>query len=81
MKLKCERHDRRVLSGKTSFLHRTGDMSPCDSKTAILRDNVSKTTRTFILNGLGGLLALATNKEPHPVSDGINLKRYTRPQE
>lgn len=31
MKLKCTKHDRRVITGKNGFLHRTGDMSPCDS--------------------------------------------------
>lgn len=34
MKLKCHKHDRRVLTGKDSFLHRTGDMSKCDSPVA-----------------------------------------------
>lgn len=49
MKLKCDTHGRRVLAVSTSdkFLHRTGDMSVCDSQTATLRDNISRTSRVF----------------------------------
>lgn len=49
MKLKCDTHGRRVLAVTTSdkFLHRTGDMSVCDSQTATLRDNISRTSRVF----------------------------------
>lgn len=36
MKLKCDKHNRRVLTGKNGFLHRTGDMSPCDSMSATI---------------------------------------------
>lgn len=38
MKLKCDKHQRRVVSGFSSFLHRTGDGSKCDSKTATIGD-------------------------------------------
>jgi hypothetical protein len=81
MKLKCDKHGRRVLSGKTSFLHRTGDMSKCDSKIAALVDNTSKTTRSFKLDGQGGLIAVATRKQHagQVSSTEIDLTRYTRP--
>jgi hypothetical protein len=49
MKLKCDAHNRRVLSGRSSWLHRTGDMSVCDSKTATIRDEVFK----IAANGTG----------------------------
>lgn len=77
MKLKCEKHGRRVLSvsGSNSFLHRTGDMSKCDSKTAVLRDNTSRTTRKFAIqsgemvqtlahkDNFGEFIDLTRNKE------------------
>lgn len=71
MKLKCDTHGRRVLSVSTSphFLHRNGDMSRCDSKTATLQDNISKTTRKFVVMrhlALPNLFAIgphSTNKE------------------
>lgn len=49
MKLKCDAHGRRVLAvpGGSSFLHRTGDMSDCNSKVAVMQDNTSHITRTF----------------------------------
>lgn len=36
MKLKCNDHNRRVVTGKKSFLHKTGDCSPCDSRLATI---------------------------------------------
>lgn len=92
MKLKCDAHDRRVLTvpNSPSFLHRTGDMSKCDSKTASLTDRVSHIKRTFrIMRHLSipNLFALGpagVDKQSGPHNndpDGINLKRYTRPQE
>jgi len=46
MKLKCDQHDRRVLSGQSGFLHRTGDQSKCTSTSATIG------TRTYaIKNG------------------------------
>lgn len=36
MKLKCDQHKRRVVTGEKSFLHKTGDNSPCESKTATI---------------------------------------------
>jgi hypothetical protein len=71
MKLKCDAHGRRVLSVSTSpcFLHRTGDKSVCDSKTASLTDARSKTKRTFVIvahKHIPNLFALgphSTNKE------------------
>ena len=49
MKLKCLSHERRVLvvSNSDSFLHRTGDMSKCDGKTAMLVDDRSRTIRSY----------------------------------
>lgn len=71
MKLKCDKHGRRVLSvsSSPSFLHRTGDMSKCDSKTASLTDNTSRTKRTFrvmkhvAIPNLHALGPVSTNKE------------------
>lgn len=37
-KLKCVKHDRRILATETSFLHKTGDCSPCDGMTATIGD-------------------------------------------
>lgn len=71
MKLKCENHGRRVLSlpNSSSFHHRTGDMSKCNSKYAILRDNTSRTTRKFVvmahkhIPNLFSIGLIETNKE------------------
>lgn len=38
MKLKCDTHKRRVVTGSQSFLHRNGDGSKCDSPTATIGD-------------------------------------------
>lgn len=67
MKLKCEKHNRRVLSVPTStqLLHRTGDMSKCDSTRAVMVDNVSHTTRHFAIVR-GELIPTGTNKKPRP---------------
>lgn len=91
MKLKCDRHGRRVLSlpNSSSFHHRTGDMSKCDSQRASLVDGVSKTTRSFVVMAdkndpsVFSLDSVGVNKEPnrYDVSDKIDLKRYTRQQE
>ncbi len=91
MKLKCDKHNRRVLSVPNSrhFLHRTGDQSKCDSQRASLTDNTSKTTRSFVVMAdkddpsIFSLTSIGTNKEPnrHDVDDTIDLTRYTRPQE
>jgi hypothetical protein len=64
VKLKCVQHDRRVLTipGGKKFLHRTGDLSKCDSKTAVLRDNTSRTTRQFAIRN-GELVPTLTHKE------------------
>jgi hypothetical protein len=64
MKLKCVQHDRRVLTvpGSSNFLHRTGDMSKCESKTAVLRDNTAHTTRQFAIRN-GALTQTLTHKE------------------
>lgn len=71
MKLKCDNHNRRVLSVSTnpSFIHRTGDGSKCDSKTASLTDTRSKTKRTFVVMAQKDdpktfdLASISTNKE------------------
>lgn len=34
MKLRCDQHDRRVFSTPNGLLHRTGELSRCESKTA-----------------------------------------------
>jgi hypothetical protein len=91
MKLKCDKHNRRVLSisNSPSFIHRTGDMSTCDSQRASLVDNVSNTKRSFVIMAdkddpsLFSLASIGINKEPnqYDVSDKIDLTRYTRPQE
>jgi hypothetical protein len=73
MKLKCDKHKRRVLSVPTSrhFLHRTGDMSKCDSQRASLVDNTSKTTRSFVIMAdkddpsVFSLASIGCNKEPN----------------
>lgn len=64
MKLKCVQHDRRVLTvpGSDKFLHRNGDMSTCDGKTAVLRDNTSRTIRQFAIRK-GELTHTLTHKE------------------
>jgi hypothetical protein len=38
MKLKCDTHNRRVLTLNNKFAHRTGDLSKCDSPTATIGD-------------------------------------------
>lgn len=91
MKLKCDKHGRRVmsLSNSASFHHRTGDLSKCDSQRASLVDGVSKTTRSFVVMAdkdvpsVFSLACIGVNKEPnrYDISDKIDLKRYTRPQE
>lgn len=91
MKLKCDRHGRRVMSlpNSSSFHHRTGDMSKCDSQRASLVDSVSKTTRSFVVMAdkndpkVFSLVGIGVNKEPnrYDVQDKIDLTRYTRPQE
>lgn len=50
MKLKCTFHNRRVLAvaNARNFLHRTGDMSVCESNRAVMVDNTSHITRTFV---------------------------------
>jgi hypothetical protein len=63
MKLKCDKHNRRVLTVGDHFAHRTGDMSTCDSKSASMRDNRLKTTRTYTIDADGGLVSIAQNKE------------------
>lgn len=40
MKLKCDTHKRRVVTGSQSFLHRNGDGSRCDSPTATIGDKI-----------------------------------------
>ena len=67
MKLKCDKHDRRVLSVETSpsFLHRTGDMSKCDSKTASLVDTTSHIKRSFHIV-LGKLVQFECDKAQRP---------------
>lgn len=42
MKLKCNTHNRRVVAGSASFLHRNGDGSKCDSPTATIGDKTVK---------------------------------------
>jgi hypothetical protein len=91
VKLKCDKHGRRVLSvsNSPSFLHRTGDMSQCDSQRASLVDSVSKTTRSYVVMAfkhdpsLFSLHGIGINKEPnrYDIEDRIDLTRYTRPQE
>ena len=91
MKLKCDKHARRVMSVPNSptFLHRTGDMSKCDSQRASLVDGVSKTTRSFVVMADKDVpseftvVCIGVNKEPnrYDASDKIDLTRYTRPQE
>lgn len=82
MKLKCDRHGRRVLSlpNSSSFHHRTGDMSKCDSQRASLVDNTSKTKRSFVVMAekddpkTFSLVSIGVNKEPnrYDVSDPTN---------
>lgn len=85
MKLKCDKHNRRVLSvsNSPSFLHRTGDKSECDSQRASLIDNVSKTTRSFVImadkddpNNFS-LVSIGVNKAPnrYDVSDKISTNK------
>lgn len=74
MKLKCEKHNRRVLSisNSPSLLHRTGDMSKCDSPTAVMVDNTSHITRTYrvmkhvSIPNLHALGPVGCNKESRP---------------
>ena len=63
MKLKCDQHGRRVLTipGSTIFRHRTGDQSKCNSESAVMVDNRSRTTRSFRLVN-GELFQFGTNK-------------------
>jgi hypothetical protein len=67
MKLKCDKHARRVLSipGSPALHHRTGDMSKCDGKTAVMVDNTSHITRSFHIV-LGKLVQFECNKESRP---------------
>jgi hypothetical protein len=79
MKLKCDKHARRVLSfpHSPSFFHRTGDGSKCDSQRASLVDSRSKTTRSFVIMADKdnpsefSLSCIGVNKEPnkHDVPD------------
>lgn len=66
MKLKCDLHDRRVVSGKSSFLHRTGDLSACNSPLAVMIDRTSHITRGFVLDGKGGLTQTSCDKQQRP---------------
>lgn len=50
-KLKCVKHDRRILATATSFLHKTGDCSPCDSKTATIHDMIRPVGHRDFSNG------------------------------
>jgi hypothetical protein len=66
MKLKCGSHGRRVLSIGNNFAHRTGDMSKCDSKTAVMVDSTSHITRSFhIVNGSVEELSCDKKQRPH----------------
>jgi hypothetical protein len=47
MKLKCDKHNRRVVNIGGAFVHRTGDTSDCDSSSASMTDNRSNTVRTY----------------------------------
>lgn len=86
MKLKCDKHNRRVLSvsNSPSFFHRTGDLSKCDSQRASLVDNVSKTTRSFVIMAdkddpsTFSLASIGVNKEPnrHDVPDPAKSLLY-----
>lgn len=40
MKLKCLKHDRRVIAVGDNFIHRTGDGSHCDSAAAVIGGDV-----------------------------------------
>jgi hypothetical protein len=40
MKLKCDKHNRRVLTTSRGFEHRTGDLSVCDGNSAIIGTTV-----------------------------------------
>ncbi len=83
MKLKCDKHDRRVLTvpGGSSFLHRTGDMSKCNSKVAVMQDNTSHITRAYkIVDGVLRETSCDKKSRPHTKRDDkIDLTRYTRP--
>lgn len=86
MKLKCDAHNRRVVSGKTSFLHRTGDLTVCaGAPLAVMIDNTSHIIRHFGLDGKGGLTQISTDHVRRPIKrdkfETIDLTRYTRPQE
>lgn len=48
MKLKCDKHNRRVTNGAQSFLHRNGDGSKCDSPTATIGDTTVTRHDTFL---------------------------------
>lgn len=65
MKLKCDSHGRRVLSIGNKFAHRTGDMSSCDSKIAVMADNTSHITRKFKLVD-GSIEEISCDKKSRP---------------
>lgn len=66
MKLKCSTHGRRVLSVGSRFAHRTGDMSACADRKAVLVDNTSHITRTFHILTDGTLQQSSCNKQQKP---------------
>lgn len=48
MKLKCNKHNRRVTTGQHSFLHLTGDGSRCDSRMGTIGDVTVTFKGTFL---------------------------------
>ena len=78
-KLKCDAHDRRIVATETAFLHKTGDNSTCDSRTATIG------SQTFSVGNVQSLsMANSVKNHPHSeeawnesegVIDGIDLTR------
>ena len=66
MKLKCENHDRRVLTIGNSFHHRTGDQSKCNGKSAYMGDKL----RPYVI-GVDGDIASHSDSN-HPMNQPGN---------
>jgi hypothetical protein len=65
VKLKCDTHNRRVLTLNNKFAHRTGDLSKCDSPTATIGDRKYEILSGGIKQTAGSLhVELAQSYEP-----------------
>lgn len=51
MNLKCDAHQRRIVATNHSFLHKTGDCSVCDSRTATIGDRTRPVGWHDLANG------------------------------